>query len=86
MPQRTRYQERIIRNYYQNRGAIALQRAQELLSELYLTTGKRRAQHWKNLAGHLEALGLKQEQIDHLIAQDNPEVVATVLNKLAIQD
>jgi hypothetical protein len=83
MPQRTRYQERIIRNYYQDRGAIALQRAQELLSELYLTTGKRRAQHWKNLAGHLEALGLKPEQIDHLIAQNNPEVVATVLNKLA---
>jgi len=86
MQPRTRYQERIIRNYYQNRGSIALQRAQELLSELYLTTGKRRAQHWKNLAGHLEALGLKQEQIDHLIAQDNPAVVATVLNELVIKD
>jgi hypothetical protein len=31
---------------------------------------------------HLEKLGVKQDQIDHLIAQDNPELVATFIKKL----
>ena len=82
MPPRTSHQQRIIKRYYDNREAIALQRAQELLTELYLASGKRRDQYWKQLAGHLETLGVKQEQIDHLVAQDNPEVVARVIQGL----
>ena len=34
MNDRSSYQNRMIRNYYQNRDAIALQRAQELVTEL----------------------------------------------------
>jgi hypothetical protein len=79
---RTSYQERAIKNYYDNREAIALQRAQELVTELYLTEGKKRDKHWQNLASHLEKLGVKREQIDHLVAQDNPELVAKLVQKL----
>lgn len=86
MTQRSTHQERIIRNFYRNREAIALQRAQELLTELYLSTGKRRTQHWRALAGHLETLGLKPEQIDHLVAQDNTELAANVVKKLTIEE
>lgn len=82
MSKRTSYQERAIKNYYNNREAIALQRAQELVTELYLTEGKKRDKHWQNLANHLEKLGVKREQIDHLVAQDNPELVANLVNKL----
>lgn len=82
MPQRGKYQQRVVRNYYQNREGIALQRAQELVTELYLAEGKARVQHWKNLATHLEALGVKKKQIDHLVSQDNPELVANLINKL----
>ncbi|MBC8877059.1 MAG: hypothetical protein H8E44_47125 [Planctomycetes bacterium] len=82
MPQRSKYQQRVIRKYYENRGTIALQRAQELVTELYLSQGKKREKHWKSLAGHLEALGVKKKQIDHLVAQDNPELVANLVSKL----
>lgn len=82
MAKRTKYQEKAIRNYYQNRESIAIQRLQELVTELYLTEGKQREKHWKSLATHLAALGVKQEQIDHLVKQNNPELVANLIQTL----
>ena len=49
MAKRTKFQEKVIRNYYQNREAIAVQRLQELVTELYLTKGKKHKQHWKTI-------------------------------------
>ena len=60
MAEHSKYQQKIIRNYYQNREAISLQRVQELVTELYLATGKKRAKLWDSLPGHLEKLGVKK--------------------------
>lgn len=79
--ERSRYQEKIIKNYYRNLDAIALQKATEQVTELYLSEGKKRAQVWKRLVGHLEKLGMPASQIEHLQQQDNPELVATALKK-----
>ncbi len=86
MPQRSRYQQRVIKNYYDNRESIALQRVQELVTELYLAEGKAREKHWKSLAGHLEALGVAPATIDHLIQQQQPELVANLVTKLAAKE
>ncbi len=43
-PSRSRYQEKIIKNYYRNLDAIALQKAMEQVTELYLCEGKKREQ------------------------------------------
>jgi hypothetical protein len=80
-PQRSRYQEKIIKNYYRNRDAIGLQKAQEAVTELYLSEGKKRATVWKRLASHLAKIGLPAEQIKHLEEEDDPELVANVLKK-----
>jgi hypothetical protein len=82
MAKRSKYQQRVIKNYYDNREAIALQRVQELVTELYLSEGRKRQKHWNSLANHLEKLGLKQAQIDDLVAKDNPELVANLVKKL----
>ena len=42
MAERSKYQQNIIRNYYDNRENISLQRAQEIVTELYLSEGKKR--------------------------------------------
>lgn len=81
MAERSKFQQRVIKNYYDNRQAIALQRVQELVTELYLATGKKRARHWASLAGHLEKLGVKPPEIDHLVSQDNPELVAKLVER-----
>jgi hypothetical protein len=78
----SKYQQKVIRNYYENRDTVALQRAQELVTELYLSQGKMRAKHWESLALHLQKLGVKRDVIDHLLAQDKPELVATLVKKL----
>ena len=82
MPEYSKYQQKVIRNYYDNRDTIALQRASELVTELYLATGKKRVKHWESLALHLSKLGVKPEVIDHLRSQDKPELVASLVKKL----
>ena len=72
-------QAKIVQSYYQNRDSIAVQRLQELVTDLYLSEGKKRERHWKNVATHLAALGIKQPRIDHLIKQDKPELIADLL-------
>jgi hypothetical protein len=83
MTERTRYQQNIIRNYYENRDAIALQRAQELITELYLSEGKKREKYWDSLVGHLQKLGVKEDVLAHLRKQDDPQLVAKIIQKLA---
>ena len=82
MPDRSKFQSKVIKNYYNNRENIAIQRLQELVTELYLTEGKKRKQNWKHVETHLLKMDVKQATIDHLIEQDNPELVATLIKKL----
>ena len=76
------HQQKIVKRYYDNRDEIAIQRLQELASDLYLTEGKKRQQHWKNVAKHLEALEVKPEQIAHIVGSDNPALLADYLKNL----
>ena len=85
MAERSKYQQNIIRNYYDNRENISLQRAQEIVTELYLSEGKKREKYWKSLEGHLLKLDVKQPTIDHLIAQNDPMQVAKLVEKLGKQ-
>ena len=78
---RSRHQEKIIKNYYRNRDSIGLQKALESVSELYLSEGKKRDLVWKRLISHLEKVGLPPDQIEHLKTQDDPSLVAEALKK-----
>ena len=80
--ERTKYQQNIIRNYYENRETISLQRAQEIITELYLSEGKKRQKYWKSLEGHLQKLEVKQQVIDNLIAKDDPQIAAKFIERL----
>jgi len=82
MAEYSKYQQKVIKRYYENRDAIALQRTQELITELYLATGKKREKHWDSLALHLGKLGIKPDVIAHLRSEDKPELVATLIKKL----
>ena len=83
MAERSKYQQNVIKNYYENRENIALQRAQELVTELYLTEGKKRQKNWERLDGHLQKLEVKQQTIDHLKSQDDPQLVAKLLERIS---
>ncbi len=82
MAERSKYQQKIIKNYYQNREAIGLQRLGELVTELYLAEGKARERQWKNIVSALEKLKVSSARIEHLRKQDNPALVARLVEEL----
>jgi hypothetical protein len=86
MVERSKYQQKIIKNYYNNQGAISLQRLGELITELYLAEGKARAKQWQYIVGALEKLKVPQSRIDHLIKQDNPALLAKLLEELLAKE
>ena len=77
----SRYQQSIIRNYYKNQDNVSLQRAQELLTDLYLSEGKKKEKVWDSLFNHLEKLGVPQDQLTHLKEAKNPELIAQIIQK-----
>ncbi len=77
----SKYQQNVIRRYYENADSIGLQRAQELVTELYLAEGKKRQKVWESLAKSLAKAGIPQKQIDHLREQDDPALVAKLLTE-----
>lgn len=82
MAEHSKYQQNIIKNYYEQRENIALQRVQELVTELFLSEGKKRNTQWDRLEKHLLKLEVKQETIDSLREKDDPQLVAKLAERL----
>ena len=78
----TPYQQKIIKRYYNNQDTLQRQRLAELVSELYLSEGKKRAKVWASAVAAMQKLGVPQSRIDHLLKQDNPALVAQVVKEL----
>lgn len=83
--QYSKYQQKVIKNYYENREAISLQRLSELVTELYLAEGKARERQWKNIVSALQKLGLPSTRIEHLRKQDDPRLLAQLVEELMAQ-
>jgi len=77
----SRYQQSVIRSYYNNKDNVSFQRVQELLTDLYLAEGKKRDKVWDSLFMHLERIGVPADQIKHLKEAKNPELIAQLIQK-----
>jgi hypothetical protein len=82
MAKRSPHQDRIIRNYYQNRDEIMLQRLGELVTDLYLSEGKARTKLWIRVGEILEKLKIPAAQIQQLTRSNDPAKVADLLKTL----
>jgi hypothetical protein len=82
MAKRSNYQDRVIRNYYQNRDAIMLQRLGELVTELYMSEGKARGRLGDRAARAMKSLGVPADRIEHLVHSDNPSLVAGLVKEI----
>jgi len=78
----SKFQQKVIKNYYNNRESISLQRLSELVTELYLAEGKSRERQWKFIVGALEKLKLPKERIEHLRKKDDPKLLANLVEEL----
>jgi hypothetical protein len=75
-------QQKIVKRYYDNSDALATQRLAELVSDLYLSTGKKRQRVWVSLETAMQKLGVPQARIDHLKSKDDPKLVAVLVQEL----
>ena len=82
MPEFSKHQQKIIRNYYDNQDTILLQKLGEHITELFLSEGKARERRWKKIVAALEKLKVPASRIEHLRKTDNPALVATLLEEL----
>ena len=82
MRKHTRYQQKVIQEYYKNRDKLAEQRLGELVSDLYLAQGKRLDQLWRNVAAALAKIRLPQSRVEHILGRRDPALVAAVVKEL----
>jgi len=82
MAEYSKYQQKVIKNYYENQGTILLQRLGEHVTELYLSEGKARTKRWKDIAKVLDKLKVPATRIEQLIKQDDPARLAKLLEEL----
>jgi hypothetical protein len=82
MAKRSSYQDRAIRNYYENRDTIMMQRLGDLVTDLFLAEGQKRARLWTRVADALEKLKVPASRIQHVVQSDNPTQVANLLKEL----
>lgn len=82
MAKRTAHQDRIIRRYYQNQDQIMLQRLGEMVTDLYLAEGKARARLWERVGAAMKNLEIPPDRVEHILASDNPGLVANLIQEL----
>jgi len=82
MADRSPYQQRIIRDYYQNQDTIMLQRLGDLVTDLFLAEGKGRVRLWKRVTTTLQKLKVPHDRIQHVVQSDNPTLLANLLKEL----
>ena len=82
MKERSPYQQKLIRNYYQNRGAIMLQTLAEIVSELYMApTEERRRRLWQRVEKALRNLGVNETEIAQLLKSRDEKALAEFVSR-----
>jgi hypothetical protein len=76
------HQQKIIKRYYDNLGAIKGQRLAELAGELYLAQGKKKEKLWQQAAEAMAKIGVPAWRIEHLMKQRNPALLAELVKEL----
>ena len=78
----SKYQQKVIKNFYENRGQIDAQRLSELVTNLYLAKGKKREKFWKTAEETMQRLKVPPSRIEHVIQSDDPVTLVEIVNDL----
>lgn len=76
------YQQKAIKRYYDNREQIDEQRLSELVTNLYLSEGKKRDKMWITASELMDRLGVPKSRIEHVISKADPATLAEVVQDL----
>ncbi len=83
MPERSKYQQKVIQRYYDNREQIDQQRLSELVTNLFLAEGdKKRRSLWDKASEAMVRLGVPQSRVDHVVGTGDPVQLAEVVKEI----
>ena len=86
MAELTKYQQSIVKNYYENLDTALLQRLGEQVTDLYLAEGKKRTKLWETVEKSLLKLGVPASRIRTIVASDDARQLAKILQELLAKD
>lgn len=75
----SRYQQKVIKNYYDNRPQMDEQRLSELVAELYLASDKKKVKLWESAKEIMLRLGTPESRVAHVIKTADPVILAEVV-------
>ena len=82
MAEYSEYQKKVIRRFYENREAGDEQRLAELVTNLYLSEGKKRDKLWTQAEETMLRLKVPKKRVEHLIKTKDPGLIAEVVKEL----
>lgn len=78
----SRYQQKVIKRFYDNREQIDDQKLSELVTNLYLASDKQKPKLWQRAREIMERMEIPQSRIDHVVASEDAAVLARVVEEL----
>jgi hypothetical protein len=80
----SRYQQGIVRRYYQHQDTIAVQKLSELVSELFLASDeKKKEKLWASVAQQLPKLDAEDTRCERVLAKRDLQELAKLVNEAA---
>ncbi len=76
------HQQKVIKRYYDNRDAIDDQRLAELVTNLYLSTGKKQEKMWETAESIMTRMELPPTRIANVMETRDPAILARVVEEL----
>jgi uncharacterized protein YkwD len=75
------FQKKVINDYYRNLDKIALTKLQELVTEIYLAeTKEKKSKLWQRVDKALKQLNIPQAIAQHILKQQDPQLLAKNIN------
>lgn len=78
----SRYQQKVIKRYYENREQIDEQRLSELVTNLYLASDKKKEKLWQQAEELMERMKVPKSRIEHVMNSADVTVLAEVVKDL----
>lgn len=78
----SRYQQKVIQRFYDNREQNDEQRLSEMIADLFLANDKKKAKLWEQAEEIMKRLGVPEARLAHVLKQKDPTVLASVVEDI----
>lgn len=76
------YQKKVIQRYYDNRDQLDHQKLSELVTNIYLETGKKREKFWQTAEDVMQRMKVPASRIKHVMESRDPAILAAVVEDI----